>query len=59
MKIETLRAFRIEKALTVKKKHPERRNNFLCSYLSASRKGERSDLRILIIFSLSLFCADI
>lgn len=62
IKIETLRELSIEKALTVKKKQPERRNNLRRSYVSASRNGARSDLKnlkIAISFSLERFFAGI
>ncbi len=48
----------MEKAPTVKKKQPERRNNLRRSYVSASRNGARSDLKklkIVIAFSSRWF----
>ena len=58
MKIETFNALRIEKALMVKKKQLERRNNLRRSYMSASRNGAISDLKklkVVIAFSLRRF----
>lgn len=51
MKIDTLRALRIEKPPTVKKKQDDKRNNLRRSYLSALKNGAKSDLKISIAFS--------